>query len=207
MTTRMQKKLQTRQSLISEALSLSAEKGFSSVSLREVSTSAGITPAAFYNHFDDMEDLGLSLLDEVAVGLRRLLRNARKDSKNTSKKITEFSIKVFLKYINENSNHFRLLLGERQGASQSFRKAVHIEIDRFVSELTEDLERIASVRGYKLRHSAFAAEAIVAVVFTVGAEALELPKHKQDGLADRLVEEVNMIMRGSQYCDTNKRIS
>lgn len=199
MTTRAEKKLQTRQRLISEALNLSATKSFSSVSLREVSTSAGITPAAFYNHFDDMEDLGLSLLDEVGVGLRRLLRNARKDSKNTSNKVTEFSIKIFLKYINDNSNHFRLLLGERQGASQSFRIAVHNEIDRFVSELTEDLERIAAARKVKLRNSAFAAEAIVAVVFTVGAEALELPKHKQDGLAHRLIEEVNMIMRGSQY--------
>lgn len=198
MTTRAEKKLETRQRLIREALSLSANKGFSSVSLREVSTTAGITPAAFYNHFNDMEDLGLSLLDEVALGLRRLLRNARKDSKNESKNITEFSIKVFLNYINENSNHFRLLLGERQGASQSFRVAVHNEIDRFVAELTEDIERIAKVRGATLRNSAFTAEAIVAVVFTVGAEALELPKHKQDGLAHRLVEEVNMIMRGSQ---------
>ena len=199
MTTRAEKKLQTRQRLISEALNLSAHKGFSNVSLREVSTSAGITPAAFYSHFDDMEDLGLSLLDEVGVGLRRLLRNARKDSKNASNKVTEFSIKTFLKYINENSNHFRLLLGERQGASQSFRKAVHNEIDRFVSELTEDLERIASARNVKLRNSSFSAEAIVAIVFTVGAEALELPKHKQEGLEQRLIEEVNMIMRGSQY--------
>jgi AcrR family transcriptional regulator len=199
MNSRSEKKLQTRNKLISEALALSANKGFSSVSLREVSTSAGITPAAFYNHFDDMEDLGLSLLDEVALGLRRLLRNARKNSKDTSDDLTESSIKTFLKYINENSNHFRLLLGERQGASLSFRKALHQETDRFVSELTEDLERIATIRKVKLRNAAFTAEAIVAVVFTVGAEALDLPKHKQNGLTQRLTEEVNMIMRGSQY--------
>jgi AcrR family transcriptional regulator len=199
MNSRSEKKLQTRNKLISEALAISANKGFSSVSLREVSTSAGITPAAFYNHFDDMEDLGLSLLDEVALGLRRLLRNARKESKNAPDNLTNFSIKTFLKYINENTNHFKLLLGERQGASLSFRKALHQETDRFVSELTEDLERIAIIRKVKLRNAAFAAEAIVAVVFTVGAEALDLPKHKQDGLAHRLTEEVNMIMRGSQY--------
>lgn len=49
----------------------------------------------------------------------------------------------------------------------------------------------------QLMKPSFTAEAIVAVVFTVGAEALELPKHKQDGLKNRLIEEVNMIMRGS----------
>lgn len=198
MNLRAQKKLQTRQRLISEALRLSFEKGFSSVSLREVAQAAGITPNGFYNHFDDMEELGLSLLDEVGVSLRRLLRNARKDTKGTTSKITEFSIKLFLKYINENPNHFRLLLGERQGASENFRKAVHAEIDRFVTELTEDIERIAKIRGDKLRNSPLAAEAIVAVVFTVGAEALDLPKHKQDGLENRLVEEVKMIMRGAR---------
>ena len=199
MTTRAQKKEQTRQNLISEALNLSADKGFSSLSLREVSTGAGITPAAFYKHFTDMEELGLYLLDEVALGLRRLLRNARKNSKEAKDNITESSIITFLNYINENPNHFRLLLGERQGASKSFRQALHKEIDRFVSELIEDLERIAILQNVKLRNSSYTAEAIVAIVFSVGAEALELPKHKQDGLTTRLVEEVNMVMRGSRY--------
>lgn len=199
MVTRAEKKQHTRQNLISEALILSADKGFSSLSLREVSAGAGITPAAFYKHFDDMEELGLSLLDEVALGLRRLLRNARKNSKDISSNITQVSIDTFLNYINENPNHFRLLLGERQGASKSFRKALHNEIDRFVSELTEDLERIAELQKVKLRNSSYTAEAIVAIVFSVGAEALELPKHKQEGLANRLVSEVNMVMRGSRY--------
>jgi TetR/AcrR family transcriptional regulator, fatty acid biosynthesis regulator len=197
MSIRADKKQQTRQRLISEALKLSSTKGFATLSLREVSTSAGITPAAFYNHFDDMEELGLSLLDEVALSLRRLLRNARKNSKDRNSGITKSSIDTFLKYITDNPNHFRLLLGERQGASQSFRKAVHNAIDNFVSELTEDLERIAKIKKAKLRNSSLSAEAIVAIVFTVGAEGLELPKHKQAGLANRLVEEVNMVMRGS----------
>jgi AcrR family transcriptional regulator len=195
---RADKKRQTRLKLINIALMLSADKGFSSLSLREVATGAGITPAAFYNHFDDMEELGLSLLDEVALGLRKLLRDARKVSKDKVKDLTNFSIVAFLNYINENSNHFKLLLGERQGASVAFRSNVRKEIDRFVSELTEDLERISKMRGEQLRNSSYAAEAIVAVVFSVGAEALDLPKHKQAGLEERLVEEVNMIMRGAK---------
>ncbi len=195
---RAEKKRQTRSNLVEVALRLSADKGFSSLSLREVAVGANITPAAFYNHFDDMEELGLSLLDEVALGLRKLLRDARKVSKGKVNNLTNFSIQTFLIYINENTNHFKLLLGERQGASSSFRSTVRLEIDRFVSELTEDLERISSLRGVKLRNSSFAAEAIVAVVFSVGAEALDLPKHKQAGLEERLVEEVNMIMRGAR---------
>ena len=36
---------------------------------------------------------------------------------------------------------------------------------------------------------------VVAVVFTVGAEALELPRHKQESLSLRLIKEMNMILR------------
>lgn len=198
MDKRTEQKLKTRRKLIEVALDLSAKKGFSSISLREVSAQAGLTPAAFYRHFSDMEEFGLSLLDEVGISLRRLLRNARKDSSEMKNALTTFSIETFFKYLNENGNHFRLLLGERQGASPSFRKAIHYEIDLFVTELTEDLERISKKRGEELRNPAFAAEAIVAVVFTVGAEALDLPKHKQESLGLRLVEEVNMILRGAK---------
>ena len=48
-----------------------------------------------------------------------------------------------------------------------------------------------------LRNPALTAEAIVVVVFTLGAEALDIPPHKQGGLALRLTEHVQMILRGS----------
>lgn len=206
METRAEQKLKTRRKLIEVALDLSSKKGFSALSLREVTQAADLTPAAFYRHFRDMEELGLSLVDEIAVSLRRLLRNARKSSEETKNSdLTLFSIQTFMKYMNENANLFRLLLGERQGASDSFRKAIHAEIDIFVSELTEDLERISKARKEKLRNASYAAEAIVAVVFTVGAEALDLPKHKQESLSVRLVEEVNMILRGSKVYTKSKK--
>lgn len=199
METRTEQKARTRRKLIECALDLSSQKGFSALSLREVAQAAELTPAAFYRHFRDMEELGLSLVDEIAVSLRRLLRNSRKNSATSdASSMTVFSIETFLQYVNENSHLFRLLLGERSGSSDSFRQAIRREIDMFVIELTEDLERIASARQEKLRNSAFAAEAIVAVVFTVGAEALDLPKHKQGNLKTRLVEEVNMILRGAK---------
>lgn len=198
MEKRAEQKMATRRKLIEVALKLSAQKGFSALSLREVATAADLTPAAFYRHFRDMEELGLSLLDEVGLSLRRLLRNARKNSEGTKTGLTEFSIQTFMNYVNEHSHLFRLLLGERQGASSSFRKAIHAEIDLFVGELTEDLERISKFNKQTFRHPSLAAEAIVAVVFTVGAEALDLPKHKQESLSTRLVEEVNMILRGAR---------
>lgn len=202
---RAEQKAKTRRKLIDSALQLSSKKGFAALSLREVTQAAGIAPTAFYRHFRDMEELGLSLVDEIALSLRRLLRNARKNSEARDQShLTVFSIETFLEYINENSNLFRLLLGERQGSSDTFRIAIRKEIDQFVIELTEDLDRISRVRKEKLSNSAYAAEAIVAIVFTIGAEALDLPKHKQENLKHRVVEEVNMILRGAKEVPKKK---
>ena len=206
MEPRAAQKLKTRRKLIEAALELSADKGFSGLSLREVAQAAELTPAAFYRHFRDMEELGLSLLDEVGLSLRRFIREARKRA-DRERGVVQASVDAFLEYINENSHLFRLLLGERQGASSAFRKAIHAEIDQFVGELTEDLEREAEASKRQLKHAAYAAEAIVAVVFTVGAEALDLPRHKQESLSVRLVEEVKMILRGARFSDEIHAVS
>lgn len=199
MDKRAVQKAKTRQNLIEAALALSSKKGFGALSLREVTHAAGIAPAAFYRHFKDMDELGLSLVDEIAVSLRRLLRNARSESKaEEAANLTVFSIETFLVYVNENANLFRLLLGERQGSSDIFRRAIRKEIEIFVEELTEDLESLAKARKEKLRNSGYAAEAIVTIVFGLGAEALDLPKFKQESLKLRMIEEVNMILRGAK---------
>jgi len=102
-----------------------------------------------------------------------------------------------LEFVRENGNLFRLFLGERQGASITFRKAIHSELDRFISELAIDLERLQQTLKQPLRDPHLTSEAIIAVVFTVGAEAMDLPKHKHAGLSQRLIEEVKIILRGS----------
>ena len=196
MNQRTEQKSKTRAELISSALTLSSQKGFAALSLREVSSHAGITPAGFYKHFRDMEELGLVMLDEVGMSLRRLLRDARKKLEPGPSAV-QVSVGTFLKFVNENGNLFKLLLGERQGASSTFRKAIHSEMDRFVSEMAVDLERSHQEIKAPLRNPALTAEAIVAVVFTLGAEALDIPAHKQSGLAARLTDHVQTILRGS----------
>lgn len=196
MSQRSEQKSKTRDQLIASGLKLSGKKGFSALSLREVATDAGITPAGFYKHFHDMEELGLAMLDEVGLSLRRLLREARKKVAPGPDAV-RLSVEAFLKFITENGNLFRLLLGERQGASPTFRKAIHTEFDRFVSEMSVDLQRIHEGLKLPLRDPAMTAEAIVAIVFTLGAEALDLPKHKQTGLVERLTTHVQTILRGS----------
>lgn len=196
MSQRAEQKSKTRAQLVATGLRLSGKKGFSALSLREVATGAGITPAAFYKHFRDMEELGLAMIDEVGLSLRRLLRDTRKKVE-PGPDVAIASVDTFLGFVTENGNLFRMLLGERQGASSTFRKAIHAEMDRFVIELSIDLQRTQEKLKQPLRNPSLTAEAIVAIVFTLGAEALDIPTHKLIGLRERLIEHVQMILRGS----------
>lgn len=193
-TLRSEQKLKTRRALIEAALEISAKRGFSALSLRELTREAGVAPTAFYRHFKDMDELGLVLIDEVGLGLRQLMRQARQRA-GKGPSVVQTSIDTFMDYVHANPNLFRLLLGERSGSSQAFRKALHSEIERFVGELTEDLERNPR---RPLSDAGLAAEAIVAVVFTVGAETLDLPAHRRPALTERIVKEIRIILRGAE---------
>lgn len=195
--TRNTQKQTTRKKLIDAALTLSAAHGFSSLSLREVAKEAGIAPTGFYRHFRSIEELGLVLVDDVGLALRQLIREARHSFSQESGRVRG-SIAVFLNYVAMNPHLFRLLLGERMGSSAAFRQALRKEIDLFVDELTDDLEHEAAREGRPIPGAALAAEAIVAIVFGVGAEALDLPKHRRPQLAERLIAEVHLVLAGAR---------
>lgn len=201
MTERTDQKLKTRRRLIETALKLSAEKGFSALSLREVAKESGLTPAAFYKHFTDMEDLGLTLIDEVGLGLRQILRESRRIVEKGESAVRA-PVEAFMNYIAENSNLFRVLQGERQGSSQAFRRALYTEFDRFIEQVADEIERISIIRKQPVQESALTAEAIVAVAFTVGSEALDLPKHRRAELTERIIKEIKIILRGSLVQNT-----
>lgn len=196
MAERDEQKQKTRRKLIEAALRLSETRGLGALSLREVAKEAGITPSAFYRHFHDVEDLGLALMDEVGVSLRQLLREGRRDVPPEGDAVRA-SIEIFVRYVVENANLFRIVQGERQGASSTYRKALYAEIGRFVDEVADYLDAVHGRAGRPLEDSALAAEAIVSVVFFVGGEALDVPRHHRAALVDRLVKEVKMILRGA----------
>jgi len=195
--TRAQQKAETRRGLIAAAIRLSADRGFAALSLREVCREAGLAPTAFYRHFKNMDDLGLALVDEVALSLRHLMRQARQRAERGESRVRA-SVATFVEFIRRNAHLFRLLLGERSGSSRGFRKALKKEMNLFVSELAEDLQRVAQITHRPLIDEALTSEAIVALVFTVGAEALDLSARECQQLTERLIKEIRIILRGSE---------
>ncbi|GLT13250.1 HTH-type transcriptional repressor FabR [Vibrio algivorus] len=190
---RAQQKEKTRRSLIDAAFGqLSADRGFSNLSLREVSREAGIAPTSFYRHFKDMDELGLVMVDEGGLLLRQLMRQARQRIVAEGSLIRT-SVQTFMEFIEQSPNVFRLLLRERSGTSAEFRAAVAREIQHFGAELTEYLVGAGMAREV----AAIQAEASVMIVFTSGAEALDLEEDARDVLAERMILQLRMLAKGS----------
>ncbi|WP_449356667.1 HTH-type transcriptional repressor FabR [Alishewanella longhuensis] len=191
---RAEQKERTRQAIINAAFSqLSAEKGFASLSLREVTREAGIAPTSFYRHFADMDELGLTLVDEAGLMLRQLMRQARlRIEKNGS--VINTSVQTFMEFVADNSNVFRLLLRERSGTSAAFRAAVAREIQHFSAELAHYLRKQTECSAEQAQ---LQAEAMVTLVFHTGADALDAPKEQYAQLTRRTVLQLRWLAHGA----------
>ena len=135
------------------------------------------------------------MVDESGLMLRQLMRQARQRiAKGGS--VIRTSVSTFMEFIGNNPNAFRLLLRERSGTSAAFRAAVAREIQHFIAELADYLE----LESHMPRSFTEAqAEAMVTIVFSAGAEALDVGPEQRRQLEERLVLQLRMISKGAYY--------
>ncbi|HHE3596585.1 TPA: HTH-type transcriptional repressor FabR [Pasteurella multocida] len=196
MGVRALQKEKTLRALIDAAFNqLTADKSFSNLSLREVAREAGIAATSFYRHFRDMDELGLTMVDEAGLVLRQLMRQARKRLEKGGSVIA-ISVETFFEFIANNPNMFRLLLRESSGTSQAFRTATAREIKHFVDELSEYIAQRNSHSQYVAQVQA---EGMVTIVFTAGANALDMEKTEREQLKQRVILQLRMLAKGAEY--------
>jgi AcrR family transcriptional regulator len=192
---RQEQKLKTRRTIIDATFSLLDERrSLSSVSLREIARAAGIAPTSFYRHFKDIDELGLTLVDEAGLTLRQLMRQARLRIASGGGVINT-SVDTFMEFICANSNVFRLLLREHTGTSLAFRAAVLREIQHFIVELTD---YTMTTTGLPFKYANLQAEAMVKLVFSAGAEALDTGSEQQALLAQRVKMQLRFVANGAK---------
>ncbi|WP_299009396.1 HTH-type transcriptional repressor FabR [uncultured Shewanella sp.] len=188
-------KEKTRRALVDAAFNqLSAERSFSSLSLREVAREANIAPTSFYRHFKDMNELGLTMVDEGGLTLRQMMRKGRQRAEEGGS-VIRISVDTFMEVLESNPNVFRILLHERSGTSAPFRGAVAREIEHFISELTHYTESTTQRDPVLARVQA---ESLVTLVFNAGAAALDMKRAERKKLADQLVVQLRMVAKGAE---------
>ncbi|MDF2180337.1 HTH-type transcriptional repressor FabR [Aliiglaciecola sp. CAU 1673] len=199
---RQEQKQKTRRAIIDAAFSLLDEqRSLSNLSLREVARVAGIAPTSFYRHFKDIDELGLTLVDEAGLALRQLMRQARSRI-DAGGSVIKTSVNTFMEFAVENSNEIRLLLREYSGISPAFRAAVSREIQHFTQELSD---YTASHTGLSRQLANLQAEAMVRLVFSAGAEAIDATQVQRELLGQRLIQQLKFIAKGAVHYGGSNR--
>jgi AcrR family transcriptional regulator len=197
MGSRSDQKAKTRQQIMDAALALLADnRSFGQLSLREVTREAGIAPNSFYRHFFDMEDLGLTLVNSAGEGLTRFISDARKQVTEPRNPV-RVSIEAFFQHVTSNPQLFQLILRERAG-SESFRRAIRNTVIYAIDEMAEGLDRRAESTGRAIFNSHLTAEAIVTIVFGLGANALDSDQDGREAIAERMIQEIELVLIGSE---------
>ncbi|MEY9875034.1 AcrR family transcriptional regulator [Streptacidiphilus sp. MAP12-33] len=135
---RQAQKQLSRRALMDAALRLLEHQSFSGLGMREVTREAGMSPAGFYRHFRDLEDLGVALVEEAVDSLHAMIRAAFAEQ-GEPEGLIDHAVQVIADHVREHRVHVRFIARERFGGVRRVREAIAAELERFTAEVAEAL--------------------------------------------------------------------
>lgn len=185
----------TRQALLKAALRLLAQNSFDSISLREVTREAGITPTAFYRHFEGMEELGMVLVEDSFASLRGMLRDARSNPDIVNDAIRN-SVAVLVDHVLAFESHMRFIAREQHGGVRRIRRAIAREIDLLATELALDLAVFPVVSGWPGEDRRLLSDLIVQLMVGVAADLVDAEPRDHAELARAAERKLRLVVVG-----------
>jgi AcrR family transcriptional regulator len=193
-----------REDLIVAALKLiGPHRSLSTVSLREVTREAGISPNSFYRQFRDMDELAIALIDLAGRSLRTIIGQARERATSTDRSVIRVSVETFMEQLRADDKLLHVLLREGAVGSDAFKRAVDRELSYFEDELRVDLIRLAAAEGARLHAPALVSKAITRLVFAMGAVAMDQPPERDAELIEEISQMLRMIITGARVLDSS----
>jgi AcrR family transcriptional regulator len=193
-TSRSESKELTRQALLRAALKLLSRHSFDSISLREVTREAGVSPTAFYRHFDDMEELGLVLVEDALGSLRQMIRAAR--SVTDTQINVRRSVQTLADYTHDHQAHLRFIARERYGGVKVLRRAIRREIQLFVDELAVDVGQLPELQGWSVDDRRVLASLLVETAVHMAVELLEARDDEHPAIQRRTESQLLLVLLG-----------
>jgi len=199
--TRSAQKQRTREHLLDAALNLmDAGRGFSSLSLREVTREAGLAPAAFYRHFKDLDELGLALVEACGLTLRRLLREARRQGLPPTQ-ILRSSVLIYKNYVKDHHRYFRFAASARGGGSPTIRKAIRNEESHFAREMAQDMRDLDLMPQLPMPTLEMICSLVVTTMMNAATDILDLAEgqvQSERELTENFVMQLRLIFLGAR---------
>ena len=165
-------KSRTRRALLDGALDLLRDRSLDNLGIREVTRAAGVAPAAFYRHFQRIDDLGLVLVEEAFVTLRELMKQAR-DNADTDDIIND-SVTVLVAHVRSHQDHYRFIAREQFSPVTPVKLAIRREIKLFATELSTDLARLPVVNTWPTPDLVMLADLIVGLMVDTAKRLIDV---------------------------------
>ncbi len=198
--TRTERKDLTRNSLLQAALALMGEgRSFTSLGIREIAREAAMVPNAFYRHFRNTDELGLELVEEMGIALRRLLREARQTGA-TDTDIVRRSVQVYHQYVIDNRLLFLFVSSERSGGSRILRMAIRNEVTHFTNEMAQDFRRLGVYKDMSTASLQMVCGLIVTTMLAAAPEILDLPPEQpllESEMTENFVKQLQVVLLGA----------
>lgn len=135
---RQTQKLKTRQALLNSALGLLEHQSMSSLGLREVTRAVGVTPTAFYRHFDDIAALGVALVEQTLGSLHGMIGAILAETGDSEVRLDR-SVALITRHVRAQPAHFRFIAREQHGGVGPVREAIAAQLRLFAEEVAAAL--------------------------------------------------------------------
>jgi AcrR family transcriptional regulator len=189
-----------RAQLLDVGRRLFAERGLDGTSIEEIAARAGVSKPVVYEHFGGKEGLYAVVVDRE---VERFLTMATTllEGEDTMAKF-ELAAVELLKYIQENSDGFRILVRDSNPTSGSGTFASLIS--DIASQVEHILGDVLKTRGYDPKLAPVYAQMLVGMVASAGQWWLDARKPKLEEMAAHLV---NLAWNGLSQLDPKPRLS
>ncbi|WP_253828876.1 TetR family transcriptional regulator [Prauserella aidingensis] len=199
--TRNERKERTRRALLDAALGLASERGFAGLSLREITKQAGVVPTAFYRHFESMDELGVTLVEESMRTLRTMIRGAR-NTPDGSADLIRASVRTLSEHVRSHEEHYWFLVRERYGGTGAVRQTIGVELKLLAGELAVDLARFDRLRDWSTEDLHMLADLIVSAMLATALELLEAPPGATAEITAEAERQLRLIFLGVPHWRT-----
>jgi AcrR family transcriptional regulator len=197
---RSERKAASHRALLMAALTLVGEgRSFTGISLREIARQAGMVPNAFYRHFASTDELGLELVEEMGVTLRRLLREARQVDPSRGGMLRR-SVQVYQNYVKANRLVFLFISSERTGGSRVLRVAIRNDVTHFTNEMAQDFRALGLYKALPTAQLQMVCGLIVMTMLAAAIDILDLPPDQpllEREMTENFVRQLQIILLGA----------
>ncbi len=188
-----------RQQLLDIGRSLFAERGFEATSIEEIAARAGVSKPVVYEHFGGKEGLYAVVVDREMQRLTDRVVSAL--TAGHPRELLEQAAVVFLSYIEDETDGFRILIRDSPVASTTG------TFSSLIGDIASQVEYILGnqfkARGYDTKLAALYSQALVGMVALTGQWWLEERKPKRDEVAAHLV---NLAWHGLSHLDHKPKL-